>query len=101
MNQRSYGTSTRSFTFPTTNPFLNGVVVVLGFLALGAAMLLGLVVLAVFLVSLFVLAGVVGLRLWWLRRKLAKRDGEAAARSGVIEGEYRVVDLSERRRERR
>jgi predicted lipid-binding transport protein (Tim44 family) len=99
MNHRGYGI--RSFTFPTTNPFLNGVIVVLGFLVLGAAMLLGLVVLAVFLVSLTVLAGVVGLRLWWLRRKLAKRQGEGAARSGVIEGEYRVVDLSERRRERR
>jgi predicted lysophospholipase L1 biosynthesis ABC-type transport system permease subunit len=101
VNQRGYGTGTRSFTFPTTNPFLNGLVVVLGFLALGAAMLLGLVVLAVFLVSLFVLAGVVGLRLWWLRRKLEKRQGKGTSRSGVIEGEYRVVDLNERRRERR
>ena len=100
MNHRGYGTTDRSFTFPTTNPFLNGLIVVLGFLVLGAAMLLGLVVLAVFLVSLFVLAGVVGLRLWWLRRKLAKRRGEGAA-SGVIEGEYRVVDLRESRRKRR
>ena len=99
-HQRGYGAASRTFTFPTTNPLLNGVMVVLGFLALGAAMLLGLVVLAVFLVSLFVLAGVVGLRLWWLRRKLAKRRGEGAA-SGVIEGEYRVVDLSESRRKRR
>lgn len=107
MNYRGYGATSRSFTFPTTNPFVNGLVVVLGFLALGAAMLLGLVVLAVFLVSLFVLAGVVGLRLWWLRRKLERRQDAAgvrdrgAARPDVIEGEYRVVDLSERRRERR
>ncbi|WP_405234702.1 hypothetical protein [Lentisalinibacter salinarum] len=107
MNQRyrghtgDYGATSRTFTVPTTNPLLNGVIVVLGFLALGAAMLLGLVVLAVFLVSLFVLAGVVGLRLWWLRRKLGKRRQDAASRSGVIEGEYRVVDLEQRRRERR
>ncbi len=100
-HQRGYGAASRTFTFPTTNPLLNGVMVVLGFLALGAAMLLGLVVLAVFLVSLFVLAGVVGLRLWWLRRKLGKREQGTASRSGVIEGEYRVVDLEERRRERR
>lgn len=110
MNYRGYSATSRSFSFPTTNPFLNGLMVVLGFLALGAAMLLGLVVLAVFLVSLFVLAGVVGLRLWWLRRKMAKRRDAAgvrdlhdrsAARHDVIEGEYRVVDLEERRRERR
>ncbi|WP_405220252.1 hypothetical protein [Lentisalinibacter sediminis] len=100
-NQSRYGAASRAFTFPTTNPLLNGVMVVLGFLALGAAMLLGLVVLAVFLVSLFVLAGVVGLRLWWLRRKLGKRQQGTTPRSGVIEGEYRVVDLEERRRERR
>lgn len=98
---RSYRASARSFAFPSTNPFVNGLMVVLGFLALGAAMLLGLVVLAVFLVSLFVLAGVVGLRLWWLRRKLAKGERTGTPRSGVIEGEYRVVDLEERRRERR
>lgn len=107
MNQRyrghqgGYGATSPTFTFPKTNPLLNGVIVVLGFLALGAAMLLGLVVLAVFLVSLFVLAGVVGLRLWWLHRKLGKRQQGTASRSGVIEGEYRVVDLEERRRERR
>ncbi len=100
-HQARYGTTSRTFTFPTANPLVNGVMVVLGFLALGAAMLLGLVVLAVFLVSLFVLAGVVGLRLWWLRRKLGKREQGTASRSGVIEGEYRVVDLEERRRERR
>jgi len=70
-HQARYGTTSRTFTFPTANPLVNGVMVVLGFLALGAAMLLGLVVLAVFLVSLFVLAGVVGLRLWWLPANLA------------------------------
>ncbi len=101
MNHRSHGAASRTFMLPTTNPLLNGLIVVLGFLALGAAMLLGLVVLAVFLVSLFVLAGVVGLRLWWLRRKLAKRQQDRTSRSGVIEGEYRVVDLGERRRDRR
>jgi len=101
VNYRGYDGTTRTFSFPTTNPFVNGLIVVLGFLALGAAMLLGLVVLAVFLVSLFVLAGVVGLRLWWLRRKLGKRQDAQGARSGVIEGEYRVVDLSERRRRQR
>lgn len=100
-HQGGYGATSRTFTFPTTNPLLNGAIVVLGFLVLGAAMLLGLVVLAVFLVSLFVLAGVVGLRLWWLRRKLGKRAQGTTSRSGVIEGEYRVVDLEARRRERR
>ncbi|MEJ2602198.1 MAG: hypothetical protein P8172_02720 [Gammaproteobacteria bacterium] len=86
---------------PTTNPLLNGLIVVLGFLALGAAMLLGLVVLAVFLVSLAVLAAVVGIRLWWLRRQLARRGGAEPRADGVIEGEYRVIDLEERRRRRR
>ena len=86
---------------PTTNPLLNGLIVVVGFLALGAAMLLGLVVFAVFLVSFLVLAAVVGIRLWWLRRQLGKRGGYVADREDIIEGEYRVVDMEERRRRRR
>lgn len=101
MSYRDGNRTLRTFAFPTANPLLNGLIAVLGFVVLGAAMLLGLVVLAVFIASLIVLGAVVGLRLWWLRRKLARRGGRPRESGGVIEGEYRVIDLERRRREGR
>jgi len=61
-----------------------GISVVLGFFAF---IVLGSIV--------AVLAAILGLRMWWLNRKLRGKPPQSpgdAAPGGVIEGEYRVVD---------
>ena len=77
---------------PAGNPLANAIVVVVGVLAIGLSLLLGVVVF-VALASLFlVLAAIVGIRLWWARRKLRKAGGQRSqAGIDVIEGEFRVV----------
>ena len=86
---------------PAGNPLVNALLVVVGAVALGAMVVLGIVAFLVVASILVVLAGVIGLRLWWLGRKLRKAQGGAAERfqaEHVIEGEYRRVP-AERERE--
>ena len=89
--------------FPAGNPIANALVIVVGALVIGASLVLGFVAFIVLSVILMILAAVVGIRLWWFRRKYAKtagdgKPGEPRGSSGVIEGEYRVV-VEERDRE--
>lgn len=79
---------------PTGNPLVNGLMVVVGIVAMGAMVVLGIVAFLVVASILVVLAGIVGLRLWWLGRKLRKASGSAAdpfPAERIIEGEYRRV----------
>ncbi len=91
------------FSVPSVgNPLVNALMVVVGVIALGAMVVLGIVAFLVLAAILVVLAGIVGLRLWWLGRKLRKSpvDGRGRFRAErVIEGEYRRVP-AERERER-
>lgn len=78
------------------NPLVNALVVVCGFVLLGAALLFGFVLLAIVLTAGAVLAAIVGLRLWWLRRKLRRAHGGASPSHGrrdvdVIDVEYHEV----------
>ena len=82
--------------FPAGNPIANALVIIVGSLVIGASLVLGFVAFIVLSVILMILAAVVGIRLWWFRRKYAKtagssQPGEPQGPSGVIEGEYRVV----------
>ncbi len=82
--------------FPAGNPIANALVIIVGSLVIGASLVLGFVAFIVLSVILMILAAVVGIRLWWFRRKYAKaagggRTGKPQGPSGVIEGEYRVV----------
>ena len=93
--------------FPAGNPIANALVIIVGSLVIGASLVLGFVAFLVLACILFVLAAVVGIRLWWFRRKLRKAgvspDSERGGRrrpGGVIEGEYRVV-IEERERDDR
>lgn len=85
---------------PAGNPIASALVIVVGTLAIGASILLGFLAFVALGSIILVIAGIVGMRLWWFNRRLRKNTGgrrtasagrEAA--NGVIEGEYRVVDV--------
>jgi len=83
--------------FPAGNPIANIFVIVVGALAIGVSVVLGFFAFIVLGSIVAVLAAVVGLRLWWLNRKLrGRRPPDNAATDGVIEGEYHVVDKDQR-----
>jgi len=85
-------------SFPAGNPFANILVIIAGALVIGASIVLGFFAFIALSGLVLVTAAVVGVRVWWLQRKLQRRGAsmEDAARKqtstpGVIEGEYRVV----------
>lgn len=84
---------------PAGNPIANALVIIVGTLAIVASIVVGFVAFVVLGAALIVFAAIIGLRLWWFNRKLAKRP--ASRRPGsdrrpggqaTIEGEYRVID---------
>ena len=78
--------------FPAGNPIANVFVIIVGALVIGVSVVLGFVAFVVLGSIVAVLAAVIGLRLWWFKRKLgATRPPEAKASGGVIEGEYHVI----------
>lgn len=95
-------------TIPAGNPLANALMIVVGTLAIGAAIVLGFFAFIVLAGIIVVLAAIVGIRLWWFNRKLRKRaakggDELAARRTSpgrVIEGEYTVVSTKSERKTR-
>lgn len=86
--------------FPAGNPLANVLVVIVGALVIGATIVLGVVAFVALGGIILVLAAVLGVRMWWLGRKLPKHSAAASGRgrsgSGdntVIEGEYREVSV--------
>lgn len=82
---------------PAGNPIANLFVVIVGALVIAVSVVLGFVAFVVLGSIVLMLASVVGIRLWWFNRKLARRpsgapDGGGAGNSGVIEGEFKVLD---------
>lgn len=77
--------------FPAGNPIANALVIVVGALVIGASVVLGFVAFVVLSSVLVILAAIVGIRLWWFKRKLQKAPPSRAAPTGVIEGEFHVV----------
>jgi len=80
------------------NPIANVLVVIVGMLTIGAFIVLGVVAAVALGGVLLVLAAVLGIRMWWLERKLPKQRRNASPRaqtgsgdSTVIEGEFKVV----------
>ena len=81
---------------PAGNPIANVLVVIAGALAIGASIVLGFFAFVVLGSIVLVLGAIVGLRVWWFKRKLRNQPGMAqrqdpAPPGGVIEGEYHVV----------
>ena len=91
--------------FPAANPVANALMAIVGVLVVGVAIVFGLFVFMLLAGIFAVLAAIVGIRIWWVARKLrklhdtaAKAPGASASGAGIIEGEYHVVST---RRERR
>ena len=90
--------STLNRGLPAGNPIANLFVIVVGALVIGVSVVLGFVAFVVLGSILVVLAGVVGLRLWWFNRKLRSAAPEnqgshqGGSNGGVIEGEFQVLD---------
>ena len=84
--------------FPAGNPIANAVVIIVGAIAILASIVVGFFAAVVLGAALLILAAFIGIRVWWLRRKLSRsgsdsRTGMAVGRSSTqtIEGEYHVV----------
>ena len=61
---------------------------IVGLVVLGVSFVLGAFVLAALLSFILILAVVIGIRLWWVKRKI----GGAAVNGEYIDAEYRVVE---------
>lgn len=80
------------------NPIANVLVVIVGVLAIGAFIVLGVVAAVALGGVVLVLAAVLGIRMWWLGRKMPIHGRTASMRgqsepgdNAVIEGEFQVV----------
>lgn len=80
---------------PSGNPLTNALMVIVGALVIGALVVLGIVAFLVVASIIVVLAGIIGIRVWWHNRKLRKgfeAGGRSAPGAGrdieIIEGEY-------------
>lgn len=94
----------RNKTFPLGNPLANALVIVIGTLAIAASIVLGLMAFVVLGSLLLVMGAAIGIRVWWLNRRLRKQYGQGRRaerppgdRIRVIEGEYREVSRRDRR----
>lgn len=84
--------------FPTGNPLANALVVIAGALIIGVSIVLGFFALLALSALILVSAAVIGVRVWWLKRKIGaqpaanRSEPQRKAPGGVIEGEFHVVD---------
>jgi predicted lipid-binding transport protein (Tim44 family) len=86
---------------PAGNPIANALVIIVGALAIGVSIVLGFFAFIVLASIVLVLGGIIGLRVWWLNRKLARAAKSSATtrqttETKVIEGEYHVVKGDEK-----
>jgi len=88
----------RNKSIPLSNPLANVLVVIVGTLAIGLSIVIGFFAFMAFGALLLVIAAIVGIRVWWLNRKIARhyagQGRRPSARSPeieVIEGEYRII----------
>jgi len=82
--------------FPAGNPIANIFVIVVGALAISASIVLGFFAFVIVGSIVLIMASVIGLRVWWFKRKMRGQAPPGSARTsaaegGVIEGEFRVV----------
>jgi len=96
----------RQRPFPAGNPLANALVVIVGIIVISLSLALGFIVFLGIAGFLLATALVVGLRNWFLGRRLAsgaKRSGpgsgDAVRSRYVIEGEYLEVRPSDRHRD--
>ena len=86
---------------PAGNPIANILVVIVGALVIAASVVLGFFAFLVLASIVLVLGAIIGLRVWWLNRKLSRAARSPATprapmQTEVIEGEYHVVKGDEK-----
>ena len=86
---------------PAGNPIANALVIIVGALAIVASIVLGFFAFIVLAGIVLVLGAIIGVRVWWLNRKLARSARSSAPTrpsepSEVIEGQYHVVKSDEK-----
>lgn len=99
MNQRiRYG------RYPAGNPVVTGLMAVAGMLAIGVALVFGFFIFVLAASVITALAAIVGIRIWWVGRRLRKfqksagtNDGARTNEGGIIEGEFHVVSTHRER----
>ena len=91
-----YSSLTRGF--PAGNPIASVLVIIVGSLAIAASIVVGFLAFMILGSLLLVLAAVVSVRLWWLRRRMDREASlhvnhyeRPAGSQQTIEGEYHVV----------
>lgn len=80
--------------FPGNNPIANALVIVAGVIVIGLALVLGFFAFLALSALVLVSAAVIGIRVWWLKRKLARNPPPGPGRgetTEVIEGEFQIV----------
>ena len=80
--------------FVAGNPIANIFVIIVGALAISAAVVLGFFAFVVLGSIVLILAAIVSLRIWWFNRQAGSRTRQGdggSPKGGIIEGEYRVV----------
>lgn len=83
---------------PSGNPLANLLVVVVGVLTIAMSVVVGFFAFVALAGFVLIVATIVGIRTWWLRRKFDgtrnqgdNNAGPAAGPKAVIEGEFQVV----------
>jgi len=84
--------------FPAGNPLANALVVVVGAVVIGVLFVLGVVAFVALATAVLVMGAIIGVRVWWLNRKLGvqqkdpmTQNGRSATGNEIIEGEFRVI----------
>jgi hypothetical protein len=84
--------------FPAGGPIASALVIIVGSLVIAASIVVGFFAFLLLGSLLLVLATIVSIRLWWIRRRMGKgRSPGASSGPGAdgtprtIEGEYRVI----------
>lgn len=85
--------------FPVGNPIANVLVIIAGALVIAVSVVLGFFAFVALSAIILVSAAVIGVRVWWLSRKMRAQTAHGARQNGhdadgaaeIIEGEFRVV----------
>lgn len=99
MNQQN-----KNRQFPASNPLANLLVIVVGAMTIAISVVVGVVAFFALMGVVLLLAAVLGVRVWWINRRISRRSRKNSTQSErkaheslTIEGEYRVVAADDKK----